>query len=91
MSVVNQLPCTLAQLDQRDRQVRIQSQIMGQVLKVSAVKNGLQLEFPYSKTLIEQLNVFISLEQTCCGFLNFTILKKNNKVNFDSFEFGNIQ
>jgi len=81
MSNTTQYNCALTPVQQRTRQHGIKAAIVDQIVRVTKLDNGLELEFLFSRALDEQLRSFIALEQDCCQFLSFSLLRKKRKLN----------
>jgi hypothetical protein len=67
------IQCTLTQEEQRVRRSKVRATIVPHLVDLISVDDGLRLNFGECERLRDIVEEFIMLEQSCCGFLAFTL------------------
>ena len=73
--------CTLTAEEQRTRRAEVRATIVPHVTAVTALVNGLQIEFAQRAGLRDLVREFIALERDCCSFLTFSLSPEKEQLS----------
>ena len=77
------LVCTLTPLEVKQRRAEMRKKLLPSVISYHLEKLSLELTFSDEKSIRDELEQFVSLEQQCCGFLDFTISSSDSKLTLN--------
>ena len=72
------IACTLNDAEFRERRALARRTVISKITGTTRTDNGLILTFEGTEGILSDLKHFISLEQQCCGFLDFVISDGSN-------------
>lgn len=73
------IACTLSNAGFRERRAFARQRLIPKISNTELIENGLIFWVKPGEAIEEDLANFVRLEQQCCGFLNFTILKDDEE------------
>ncbi len=72
-----EVSCSLTAEELRMRRTNLRSTLVPKVVQTERLSDGFRIQFDDSVSLRKQVEEFVSLEQSCCGFLSFAISPPN--------------
>ena len=68
-----EIACSLSDEEMRERRTLARKTMIPHIIESRTVEGGLELHFTESPEVRSDVELFISLERECCGFLTFSL------------------
>ncbi len=69
----SEIACSLTNDKYSERRAMVRKLLVPYIIKTEKLASGLRLTFPDTDDLRSRVDIIVSLERDCCGFLAFTV------------------